>query len=198
MTQEAISNPVELFDKATQHARVVLAGVQQDQLGSPTPCSEWNVKDLINHLIGGAENAKAALTGNPGQMEFCTSKSSCSAETDAGKLASAYNARISEALEAASRPGALEFKVPSPIGDMTSGQFLAAIFMDQLIHVWDLAKATDQNTRLDPGLVELCYAMCVPDMVDMGRAMGVIGPVVPVPDRASTQDKLLGYLGRQP
>lgn len=198
MSQDAMPNPVDLFTRASSHAKSVLAGVKQEQLSSATPCSEWTVRDLINHLISGAENARAALTGHPEQIKFGSSDSSYSSENDITRLSAGYNLRVSEAIEAAAKPGAMEFTMPGPAGDMTSGQFLAATFMDQLIHSWDLAKASGQNARLDPDLTEMCYQMCVPGMADMGRNMGVVGPAVPVADSASTQDKLMAYMGRQP
>ena len=76
--------------------------------------------------------------------------------------------------------------------------FLSFCSMDQFIHGWDLAKAIGQDTTLDPQMAQICYGMCVPDMADQGREAGVIGAVVAVPDNASIQDKLLGYMGRQP
>ena len=75
---------------------------------------------------------------------------------------------------------------------------MGIMFMDHLIHTWDLAKATGQSTRLDPELAEICYQMCDPGIIEMAREHGAFGPAVPVPDSASTQNKLLGFLGRQP
>lgn len=65
MTQQAMPNPVELFRKASTYAQGVLAGVKQDQIHSPTPCSEWDVQALMNHIVGGAQYLKSSLEGNP-------------------------------------------------------------------------------------------------------------------------------------
>jgi hypothetical protein len=65
MTQQAMPNPVELFSKASSYAHRVLAGIKQEQLNSPTPCSEWNVKALIDHIVGGAQYLNSSLAGNP-------------------------------------------------------------------------------------------------------------------------------------
>ena len=70
--------------------------------------------------------------------------------------------------------------------------------MDNLIHCWDLAKATGQDTGLDPQVVDVSYQMFVPDAMDQGRAAGLIGPLIDVPEDASLQDKLIAYSGRQP
>ncbi len=70
--------------------------------------------------------------------------------------------------------------------------------MDALIHTWDLATATGQDASLDPELVEACIAMFLPDMPERGRASGLVGPAVVVPDDASAQDRLLAAMGRRP
>ncbi|MFQ6026701.1 MAG: TIGR03086 family metal-binding protein [Dehalococcoidia bacterium] len=198
MTQEILANPVALFEKATKHVSRVVAGVQQEQLDHPTPCSEWNVQELLNHLIGGAEMVVGCFSGQSPDIAPGSSDSSYSTETQASGLAQAYQAVVSQALQAAREPGALERNIETPIGEMPCAVFLSISSMDQFIHGWDLAKATGQDTALDPELAQVCYGMCVPDMADQGREAGVIGPVVAVPDDASTQDKLLGYMGRQP
>jgi uncharacterized protein (TIGR03086 family) len=105
---------------------------------------------------------------------------------------------IAEVLKAAANPAALEAQVPTPAGEMSAGQFIGIMFMEHLLHSWDLAKATGQSTRLDPQLAEICYQMCDPGIIEMARGRGAFGPAVPVPDSASTQDKLLGFLGRHP
>ncbi len=70
-------------------------------------------------------------------------------------------------------------------------------FMDTLIHTWDLAKATGQNTDMDPALAEACYTAFAPQ-IDGYRGPETFGPEVTVPEDASIQDKLLGIMGRKP
>lgn len=70
-------------------------------------------------------------------------------------------------------------------------------FMDTLIHTWDLAKATGQNTDMDPALAEACYAAFAPQM-EQFRGPETFGPAVDISGNASMQDKLLGIMGRKP
>jgi uncharacterized protein (TIGR03086 family) len=87
----------------------------------------------------------------------------------------------------------------SPLGlEWTVQDATAGTFMDVLVHSWDLAVATGQSTVLDPDLVDACVAMFLPDMPELGRAGGLVGPAVAVPAGASAQDRLLGAMGRQP
>jgi uncharacterized protein (TIGR03086 family) len=197
MTQGAMPNPVELFTKASNHAKGVLAGVRQEQLDGSTPCSEWNVKALIDHLIGGAQYLNSSLSGNPSPPGDAGG-SAPSSGNNVAELAATYGSLTAEALRAAANPAALETKIETPVGEMSGGQFLGIMFMDHLVHSWDLAKATGQDTRLDAELAEICYQMCTPSLIEMGRERGAFGPALPVPESASTQDKLLGYMGRQP
>ena len=81
---------------------------------------------------------------------------------------------------------------------MPGGMFLMIPFGDVLLHGWDIAKATGQDTRLDPNLVEICYQAFAPQIEGIRAIGGLVGPEVKVPDSGSTQDKLLGIFGRQP
>ena len=96
-------------------------------------------------------------------------------------------------------PEVLTRTCQSPLNfEWTIEQAVAGTFMDQLIHTWDLATATGQDSTLDPDLVAACVAMFLPDMPEMGRAGGLVGPVIAVPADASPQAKLLGAMGRTP
>jgi len=95
-------------------------------------------------------------------------------------------------------PGVLDRTCASPLGfEWTVGQAVAGTFMDVLIHTWDLAAATGQDSTLDAELVAACAAMFLPDMPENGRAAGLIGPAVEVGADATPQQILLGALGRQ-
>ena len=198
MAQQQTLNLVELYEGTTRHVYNILSRIKQDQADSPTPCTEWDVHDLVNHLVGGAEMAAGCLSGNPPNIPFGSSISSYTQEGDLAKLAQVYRELTAKALSVAKSPGALEGKVATPIGKMPGSMFLSACCMDNIIHCWDLAKATGQDTRLDPQAVEVSYQMFVPDAMDQGRPVGFIGPLISIPEDATIQDKLIGYSGRQP
>ena len=107
----------------------------------------------------------------------------------------AYDAGVSSVLEAASKPGLLEGSLTAPFGEMPGGAFLMSGFMDTMVHGWDLAKATNQDTALDPSLVGVCYVAFNGQTHGL-RQGGATGPEVSVADSGSTQEKLLGILGR--
>ena len=70
-------------------------------------------------------------------------------------------------------------------------------FLDIVIHKWDLAKGTDQDTSIDSSLAEVSYA-ALSHAIEGARPAGAFGPEVQVPMSAGIQDKLLGLSGRQP
>ena len=78
-----------------------------------------------------------------------------------------------------------------------TGPSLGIAFADQLLHGWDLAKATRQDTTMPKGLPEAAYEMIHGRFTDEQRK-GVFKPEVPVGADASAQDKLLAYAGRDP
>jgi uncharacterized protein (TIGR03086 family) len=68
---------------------------------------------------------------------------------------------------------------------------------DVFMHTWDLARATGQDDQLDPDLcTQLLEGMT--QMEDLIRSSGQYGPAVPVPDDAPVQDRMIGFIGRDP
>ncbi len=196
--QAAMPNPVDLYQQAIARAKEVVAQVKQEQLDDTTPCAEWNVHSLINHLIGGAELATAGLLGNSSTLAPGKAESSYISETSAGKLSQAYQTESDGVLDAAAQPGALGRVMPTPFGDMPMAQFLMGTALDQLIHTWDLAKATGQDDSLSLSVVEAAFPVLTSGFADMGRQGGFVGPEVTVSDNASLQEKMIAYMGRQP
>src|SRR5438445_4595232 len=60
-----MSDPIDLLERTARAANQVVAGVKVDQLDDPTPCTEWTVRDLLNHLVGGTTRFASAMSGAP-------------------------------------------------------------------------------------------------------------------------------------
>jgi uncharacterized protein (TIGR03086 family) len=175
-----------LYRGATDRAIAVAEAVRPHQLAWPTPCSEWTVQHLIDHLVGGAEYLLAAATG-------------AEPVPNQGAAGTDYRIRVRRVLTALELPGALQRVCVSPLGfDWTVADAVAGTFMDVLIHTWDLARATGQDERLDARLVQACTAMFLPEMPRRGREAGIVGPAVVLGEGASAQDRLLAAMGRTP
>jgi uncharacterized protein (TIGR03086 family) len=179
-------NPLELFRAAAARGADVMREVHPGQLTDPTPCAEWTVQQLIDHMVTSTEYLVAAVKGRAPAPR-------------SGTGVSDYVAGATRALAGLSQPGALDRVCMSPLGfEWPLGQATAGTFMDNLIHTWDLATATGQDASLDPVLVEACVAMFLPEMPERGRAAGLVGPAISVGESAPPQDRLLASMGRQP
>ena len=184
-------NPIEVYEATVQLMQPIIAGVRADQLNASTPCTEWNVQALINHNIKVSQFFNSILTGADGvnPMEVNVPLPSEGA-------AAAFEAATSGLLTTAKATD-LEKVVEAPFGSMPAGQLLMIPFGDMLIHKWDLAKATEQNTSLDSGLAEVCYHL-ITHLLEGGRDPNNFAEAKSVSASDSIQDKLLAMSGRQP
>lgn len=179
-------DPVMLFERATMRAARVMSAVSAGQLSDPTPCAAWDVQQLIDHMVGATDYLLAALSGEPASQR-------------SGHSVDDYEQGLARLHMGLRSPGGLERMCMSPLGfEWPVAHAVAGTFMDALIHTWDLATATGQDASLDPELIDACIAMFLPDMPERGRATGLVGPAVDVPQDASAQDRLLAAMGRQP
>jgi uncharacterized protein (TIGR03086 family) len=114
-------------------------------------------------------------------------------------VAADFRRGVAKVLDALALPGAQDRMCISPLGfEWSLRDAVAGTFMDVLIHTWDLARATGQDEKLEPDLVDACSAMFLPEIPELGRAAGIIGPAVDVGADASAQDRLLAAMGRRP
>lgn len=144
------------------------------------------MQQLIDHMVGGTDYLLAAIAGEKSREQ-------------SGRSVEDYQRGLEQLASGLRAPGSSNRLCMSPLGfEWPVAQAVAGTFMDALIHTWDLATATGQDASLDPNLVEACIAMFLPDMPERGRASGLVGPAVAVPDDASAQDRLLAAMGRQP
>ena len=185
-------SPIELYVNAMERTKRYVAGVRPDQWTGPTPCTEWNVRQLVNHIVSenlwSAELLKEKAIAEVGNR------------LDGDLLGSnpqaAYDNSVQVAKGAVEAPGAMEVVCHVSYGDISGADYAGDLFTDLLIHGWDIAKATGQDTSLDPDLAAACYARVEP-VKDELRASGVFGSDVPVAPDADLQTKLLALLGRQ-
>jgi len=163
--------------------------VKPDQLNDPTPCAEWDVRTLVDHIVGGYQMFATALgTSLPP-----------SASAD---LPAAHRTAGDAAVSAFGRPDAMHQTVVLPLGEVPGQVALGLALTDAVVHGWDLATATGQDTAIDEALAAALLAGAQgsvgADMRQPDGAMPVFAaPVAVGPDRPSG-DHLIGFLGRQP
>jgi uncharacterized protein (TIGR03086 family) len=183
---------VGMAQQTTDKAAELMGTLQPADLKRSTPCEGWDVRALINHMIGVNMGFTAAVTGEG-------SRPGPEVDLVGDDAAGAYRRAASAMMAAWRRPGALEGTVKMAAGEMPGAAAAGVFFVDQIQHVWDLAKATGRPYPLDASLaaaaLEMSRARIGPDRRGPGKPFG---PEVACPDSAPAQDRLAGFLGRQP
>jgi uncharacterized protein (TIGR03086 family) len=181
-----------LHRQALDATRPLVAGVGANQWADPTPCDGWDVRTLVNHIVGGNFWA-AELAGGKTIAEV---GDRLDGDVLGNDPLATYNASAAAAAAAFEAPGAMEAPCAVSYGPVPGSVYAGHRFMDVLIHGWDLASATGQNTTLDPALVDACLEVVKPQ-VDTFKASGMFGSQVGASEGSSPQTLLLASLGRK-
>jgi uncharacterized protein (TIGR03086 family) len=180
---------------ASESTQQIVDRITAGDLDRPTPCAEWNVGQLLNHLIGTLDLGRALLEDAPPTVMIVPGGLP---EDDllGGDASKAYQIGV-EALLGAARPDTLARMHTTPLGALP-GQVLGGFTtLDIAVHGWDLATATGTNADLDDALAEEILSFARQALTDDMRAPQ-IGPEVAVPPSASVTDRLVAFLGRVP
>lgn len=170
-------------------------GVTAAHHALPTPCSQWDVHALLNHLLGGLALGQALLGGTTPTVQMGPGELP-DVDLVGDDPSKAYRVAV-ESLLAAAGGDALERAHQTPLGEMPGAVLGGFITMDVLVHGWDLANATGQATELDDDLAEEVLAFAQQTITDDSRAPR-IGPEVPATADASATERLVAFMGRVP
>jgi uncharacterized protein (TIGR03086 family) len=185
----------DVLDEARAVLRAVVAGVPADGWRRPTPCTEWDAAQVLQHAALDQEVWAAVVSGGQpsGEDPFAPSG-------QLGREPLAY----AEAALAASAPAWATVSAdggpvptPLPAGPMPPADAAAAAALDAAIHAWDIAVATGQGSPLTPDLARALTPVAK-SIVEPLRQYGVYATAVTPPDGADDAAALLGYLGRSP
>ncbi|KAA1415981.1 TIGR03086 family protein [Nocardioides humilatus] len=184
-------DPITRLEASIAQARPVIAGAPLSSYGDPTPCTDWDVRGLINHMLGALTMFFDVATQGEVDPTLFTR------DLVGDDAVAAYDA-IGAEVVAAWRVKGLDGNAVLPFGEFPAMFALQLPAMDQVIHAWDLATATGQQVAWDDALVAETAAFCQATFADPAMRGHDFGPSVEVPDGASAIDRLAGYLGRTP
>jgi uncharacterized protein (TIGR03086 family) len=173
----------------------LIRAVDPARLDAPTPCADYAVRDLLNHLLFWGPVLAAA-----GRRETALPPAESEADVDlvVGDWPAALTAVFAdvaeawgdvEAWEGTTSMGGPEPLPASMVGGMAVGELV--------VHGWDLGRALDLEPTWAPDVLTVVHAE-VAATAEIGREMGVYGASVPVPEEAPVLDRLLGLTGRDP
>jgi uncharacterized protein (TIGR03086 family) len=176
----------ERHRRSCQGFGAVVEAVPADAWAAPTPCSQWDARALVEHVIGFHE----FLLLRPVGVRAERPREGAAARWAATELA------IELAL---GHPG-LSRRVAYFDGDTRRPvDVLAAITGDVVIHTWDLARAVGAPERLDADLCAIVLdAARATTTTGASDRRGLFAPPIPIRSDASTQDHLLALRGRDP
>lgn len=189
-----MTDPRRVYARAIAQTEPIVAAVTASQLTLPTPCTEYDVRALLSHIVGGL--ARVATAGEGGDVVAVPARADGVA--DDGWLA-AFQAATARAHAAWADNAKLDAVVELPWGKIPGRVAVSAYVQELLTHGWDLARATGQPTELDPELAS--WALDVAHRILPPEPRGgdiPFGPVVPVPPDAAPYARLAAWLGRQP
>src|SRR5262245_53425967 len=181
----------ELHARALDATRALVASIGADQWGDPTPDDEWDVRFLVNHIVTG--NFWAAELGAGATIESVGDR--LDGDVLGGDPAAVYDESSVVAAAVFREPGAMERPCAVSYGPVPGEVYCGHRFIDVLVHGWDVATSTDQDTTLDLELVEACIEVIEPQL-DQLVATGAFGTPLEVAEDASRQTQLLAMLGR--
>ena len=170
-----------LYGQASDWAATKVEGAAAD-LQAPTTCDGWDVRTLLNHMLQTQSYFVGAARGEDVAPPGGTPPDVISDEPRLD-----FDRARAETMETFGEPGVIE----------RTGPALGIAFADQLLHGWDLASSTGQDSVMPSGLPDAAYSLIHGAFTDEQRK-GIFKPEIAVASDASPQDRLLAYTGRDP
>ena len=204
------ADPRPLFATAVQTAVPVIATVRPDQLDLPSPCVEYDVKELLAHLVFVLHRVAALGRGE----EAYAPNSMADAVVEHDDWVGDWKAAATEVDAAWADDAKLESTVVLPWATMTGAEMLGMYVSEITTHTWDVATATGQHPEWNDAVCRLALDSMHRDLPMADRAPmwdefkahapanfqfdAPFANAVAVPLDAPLIDQLVGWTGRQP
>jgi uncharacterized protein (TIGR03086 family) len=192
---EVPSGPALMAAAAAEAARVV-AGVPGHPMDAPTPCDDWDLRTLVNHVILWTAYSAERRAHGESVAEDLMSKDFTA---DPG-FAQDYAAQIGRAVAAWSDPAAWERELGVMGSGTPAADVAAMLIAEMVLHGWDIARATGQEYACDEAVAASVLAT-VEAQGEMFRQYQGFAAIVALPadgDGATALDRALSLSGRDP
>jgi uncharacterized protein (TIGR03086 family) len=182
-----VPDVVATYDLVSAAMGRLVAGVRPEQWSDPTPCTDWTVRMLVNHVVTGTQVFIANITG-----EALPDRTRDNLGDDPAAAFATAAQRLHDAFVA---PGVMDNAFPSPLGELP-GRFLVQMRVtEQLVHGWDLGQATGQTLDVPDVVVERTLAGVQQNVPGGAREGDFFKDEQPCGD-GTPLDRLAAYLGR--
>ena len=183
-------DPKEFFAKAIDQASPCVRRLEAGDLDKPTPCTEWNVKALLNHMVYELRWVPDILRGKTVQEVG----SAYDGDLLGSDPLNAWHHAADGALVAAKQADP-EMLVHLSYGDVLAKEYIAEVGRDMLIHGWDVGQALRCTMVFDKAIAQAIYDEMNPKREEFVRSSMFADPIE-VTDDADIQTKLLALYGR--
>jgi uncharacterized protein (TIGR03086 family) len=174
---------IDRYEEAAAEFTDRLDAVTDDQWSNPTPCTDWDVRQLVDHVITIQRQIPDSLDVPVGG--------------NGADPRSMWTAVRGAALTALRQPGVMNRTITGLRGEMPVGMALVPRLSDLHVHTWDLARATGGDEHLSPENAAFILERLQPNDAAL-RESGSFGPKIDPPPGADAQVELLCFLGRRP
>lgn len=182
----------EAYRRALDHFGALVHQIRPEHWDNRTPCVDWDVRALVNHVVGESRWASHLLAGRP----VADVGDAFDGDLLGDDPVKAFDISAMAAVQATGEERSLTHVVHLSFGDVSGEEYINELFADALIHTWDLARAIGADERLDPELVEAC-AIWSADAKETGdRPTATTGEPRSAASAADLQTRLLASWDR--
>ena len=176
--------PLEQLDELGPVLGGVVSTITPEQLDNATPCANFTVRGVLDHMIGGATAFAAAFRGQE------------PTEADTSDVLAGFGPALTNLVDAITSPGALDRTVKAPFGEVPGETFARFVVLDGLVHGWDIATATGESYTPSDALVADVQAFA-DDAIDPLRDGDTFADATEVPPSATPIERLVAFTGRK-
>jgi uncharacterized protein (TIGR03086 family) len=181
--------PTEQLARIVPIVSALVDRIDAAQLNDPTPCADFTVHDVLDHMIVGASTFAHAFRGEaaPGIM----------APPVYGRVPAAeFSAAMRDLLAATRSPGAMDRVLNAPMGEMRGSTFARLVAFDGTIHGWDLATACGLSYELPADAVDAVDGFVREALTDDMRDGDTFKAATRAPESATQLERLVAFSGR--
>ena len=187
-------DPRPVYARATEQAAALVKTVRTEQLSGPTPCTEFDVRTLLSHMVGGTLRIAVVGEGGDGMAVHPFAEG----VPDDGWTA-AYDEVRARVLKAWESDARMETPVRVPWGEVPGRAALSGYVMELVTHTWDLSESLGHPLELDQSVAEFALTTAQRVLPDPLRDdQTPFADAQPAPETADTYTRLATWLGRTP